>query len=259
MARNKVQPDQTNVTRPTLEGDIGVATLSMLYLLFALAFVSWLLFDTWMDAHTLLHGVLRYDLSRLQTPEFHLIAYSVLGGAMGGIVNGIRSALMYYSSFNRRYLWKYLTAPWMGAALALIGFAILRSTVAIFGGQSISPDTVTPQFLANFGIGALAGYGSKDVFIWLDAQVNKLFAVQQTTPDVTGQPQPVAVSQLQSQSLAVGALAAVPADTEIEAGTVVDQAPAPGTPIDRGASVDLVVTNSPAAANTDGGKPLTDG
>src|SRR5258706_11974129 len=115
------------------------------------------------------------------------------------------------------------------------------------------------HILANFGVGDLAVYESKDVFNGLDAQHNKLFAVQQTTPDVTGQPQPVAVSQLQSQSLSVGALAAVPADREIEAGTVVDQAPAPGTPIDRGASVDLVVTNSPAAANTDGGKPPTDG
>jgi hypothetical protein len=259
MSRKRTQSDDANMTHPTLEGDTGVGTFSLLYLLFALAFVSWLLFDTWMDAHTLLHGVLRYDLSRLQSPEFHLIAYSILGGAMGGIVNGIRSALMYYSSFNRRYLWKYITAPWMGAALALIGFALLRSTVAIFGGQSTTPDAITPQFLANFGIGALAGYGAKDVFIWLDAQVNKLFAVQQTTPDVTGQPQPVAVSQLQGQNLAVGALAGAPADSGSEAGTVIDQVPAPGTPIDRGGSVDLVVTNSPAAANTDGGKPPTDG
>ena len=257
MSRNRMQPEDTNVTPPTLEGDTRMAAVAILYLLFSLAFVSWLLFDTWMDAHTLLRWA-GYRLARLQTPEFHLVAYCVLGGALGGIVNGIRSALMYYSGFNRRYLWKYITAPWMGAALALIGFALLRSTVAIFGGQATSPEAATPQFLANFGVGALAGYGAKDVFIWLDAQVNKLFAIQQTTPDLKGQPQPVAVSQIQSQNLAVGALAAAPADTAMAAGTVVDQAPAPGTPIDRGASVDLVVTESPATANTDGGRS-TDG
>jgi hypothetical protein len=251
MSRNKTQPDPANVTRPTLEGDTWVATSSIVYLLFSLAFVSWLLFDTWMDAHTLLRW-LGYRLTRLQTPEFHLVAYTILGGAIGGIVNGIRSALTYFSGFNRRYFWKYISAPWMGAALALIGFALLRSTVAIFGGQSTTPDAATPQFLANFGIGALAGYGAKDVFVWLDAQVNKLFAVQETTPNVTGQPQAVAVSQIQAQDLAVGALAAAPANTTMAAGTVVDQAPAPGTPIDRGATVDLVVAESPASTDTKG-------
>jgi hypothetical protein len=221
-----------------------LAILSILYLLLTLLFFNWLLFDTWMDAHTLFRLV-GYDLSRLNSPFFHLVAYTVIGGAIGGIINGIRSVLMYYKGFDSNYFWKYIAAPWSGAALAIIGFAILRSTVAIFGGDVSGAPTDTSQALANFGIGALAGYGSRDVFIWLDKQVSKLFAVPETTPKVTGQPEPVAVSQIQSKNLEVGAVATVPAETPMDAGKVVDQAPAPGTPIDRGQSVDLVVTAPP--------------
>jgi hypothetical protein len=231
--------------KPSLEqGRKRLAIWAILYLLFLLLFFNWLLFDTWMDSHFLFRLV-RYDTTRLSTPFFHLIAYTVIGGAMGGIVNGIRSVLIYYKGFDSNYFWKYISAPWTGAALAVIGFAILRSTVAIFGGAAPGASANTPQALANFGIGVLAGYGSRDVFIWLDKQVSKLFAVPETTPKVTGKPKPVAVSQIQSQNLAVGAVATVPADTPADAGKVIDQAPAAGTPIDRGQSVDIVVTAPP--------------
>jgi hypothetical protein len=224
--------------------DKWVAILAILYLLFFLAVFGWLLFDTWIDAHTLAR-LIGYKTVRLETPLYQLVAYTIIGGAIGGIVNGIRSFLDYYSAFNRSYFWKYITAPWMGAALAMIGFALLGSTVAIVGGEAAGATADTPQFLANFGIGALAGYGSKDVFIWLDSKVSKLFAVPQVTPDVTGQPKAVAASQIHSQDLSVGAVATTAARTSEEKGIVVDQAPAPGTPIDRGQPVDMVVGASP--------------
>ena len=237
-----------------VQHDSAYATVSMLYLLITLGFFSWLLFDTWVQSHTLFR-LLKYPLARLDDPLFHLVAYTVIGGAVGGIVNGIRSALLYHSSFNRRYIWKYIAAPWMGSALALIGFAILRSTVAIFGGNATGAETATPQLLANFGIGALAGYGAKDVFIWLDKQVGKLFAVTESTPDLTGKPQPSAESQIQAQNLSVGAVTTTPVNNGAEAGIVVDQAPAPGTPINRGDPVDIVVGTP---ANGDKDEPAPD-
>ena len=242
----------TNNKTNQVPDDRAYANGALLYLLFTLGFFSWLLFDTWVDAHTLFRLV-GYPLTRLQTPLFHLVAYTVIGGAMGGIINGIRSVLLYLSSFNRRYFWKYIVAPWMGAALAIIGFALLRSTVAIFGGDAVNTNTGTPQFLANFGIGALAGYGSKDVFVWLDKQVSKLFAVQEATPDVTGKSEPVAVSQIQAQNLAVGAVATAPATTAQEDGKVLDQNPAPGTPIERGQPVDIVVGTKSNGEQPDAG------
>lgn len=222
----------------------GLAIIAMVYLLLMLGFFSWLLFDTWIDAHTLFR-VAGYDITRLATPSFHLVCYTAIAGALGGIVNGIRSVLIHYNGFRSSYFWKYVSAPWSGGALAVIGFALLRSTIAIFGGDVASAPTDTPQFLANFGIGALAGYGAKDVFIWLDSQVSKLFGVKEPTPDVTGQPKSVAVSQVQAQGLPVGAMATTPAPTPSEEGMVMNQAPAPGTPIDRGQPVDLVIGTHP--------------
>ena len=220
--------------------DSRAANLSLTYLLLALGFLSWLLFDVWIDAHTL-PRIVGYDLTTLKTPLFHLITYTVIGGSIGGIVNGLRSALLYCGAFNGRYVWKYIAAPWQGAALAMIGFALLRSTVAIFGGDAQVPAANTPQFLANFGIGALAGYGAKDVFIWLDNQVSKLFAVKKETPDTTGLPTSAAVDQIQAEKLTVGAMAAAPVDSPEEAGKVISQVPAPGTLTESGKPVNLVV------------------
>lgn len=229
----------------SLPKDRAYGNVAIIYLLATLGFFGWLLFDIWIDAHTVARVIGYSTAGPLETPIYHLVAYTVIGGALGGIVNGMRSFLTHYSAFDRNYFWKYITAPWMGAALALIGFAILRSTVAIFGGEVTGSETASPQFLANFGIGALAGYGSKDVFIWLDKQVGKLFAAKETTPDVTGQPLAVAESQIHSQDLSVGAVATTSTANVEEEGMVVDQAPAPGTLIDRGQAVDVVVGTHP--------------
>jgi hypothetical protein len=220
--------------------DSRAANWSILYLLAVLAFVGWLLFDIWIDAHTLAR-LLGYDVAKLQTSLFHVEAYTVIGGAIGGIINGLRSALLYYGSFNRRYIWKYITAPWMGSALAIIGFALLRSTVAIFGGSAPAAAANTQEFLANFGIGALAGYGAKDVFIWLDSQVSKLFAVKKDTPDVMGQTAAAAVEQIQAQDLAVDTVATTPVESAEEDGRVLSQTPKPGEPIESGQAVALEV------------------
>jgi len=220
--------------------DSRAANWSIFYLLMSLAFVGWLLFDIWIDAHTLAR-LLGYDLTKLQTPLFHLEAYTVIGGAIGGTINGMRSALLYYGSFNRRYIWKYITAPWMGSALAIIGFALLRSTVAIFGGSTPAVDANTPEFLANFGIGALAGYGAKDVFIWLDSQVSKLFAVKKDTPDVIGQPASMAVEQIQAQDLAIDTVEITEVESVEDDGRVLAQSPKPGEPIESGQAVALEV------------------
>lgn len=229
-------------------GDSRAGSLSILYLLLSLGFMGWLLFDIWIDAHTLAR-VLGYNLTELKTPIYHLVAYTLLGGAMGGIVNALRSAITYYKGFDRHYAWKYIAAPWMGAALALIGFALLKSTVAIFGGTAASTTADTPQFLANFAIGALAGYGSKDVFVWLDSQVHNLFASKKEAPDTTGKQVAVAVDQLQSADLSVGAVVGRPVENPEEAGKVVEQSPAPGTMMDSGKAVSMVVgTNGKRSA-----------
>jgi hypothetical protein len=113
-----------------------------------------------------------------------LLAYTIIGGGLGGVVNGIRSFLKWhteYQAFGLRFWWKYFTLPWLGATLALFVYAIIRSGIAIFGSDAGITTTSISQSLSTLSVGALAGYGSRQVFIWLDAQVSKLFKVGEAT------------------------------------------------------------------------------
>lgn len=243
MNGNNLPPnDENDVT-----DDRGSAHLSIAYLLLMLGFIAWLLFDVWIDAHTL-PRLAHYDLTKLRTPLYHLFAYTVIGGALGGLINGLRSALSHCGEFSGRFIWKYIAAPWQGSALAIIGFAIVRSTVAIFGGEGQGAGVNTPQLLANFAIGALAGYGSKDVFIWLDHQVSKLFAVD--TPDVTGEPAAIAEEQLQAKDIPPGEKVMVPVHEPEKVGKVLSQTPKPGSRREGDQPVGLVIgTNGKKAAH----------
>ena len=147
--------------------------LCIFYLLLTLGFLSWQLFDTWISDYFLLKRI-GYGQQSPQT--LRLIAFTVIAGALGGVVNGLRSSLHYHDRFDRQHAWKYLCAPWMGATLALFVYALLRSSVAVLGGDAGGSVTNT-QVLSNFSVGALVGYGSKDVFVWLDDKVNKVFRV----------------------------------------------------------------------------------
>ena len=176
--------------------DFWVAVTSILYLLLTLIFFLWLLFDVWFGQFSLATIIGYKELGRLDSsPAFHLLAYTIIGGALGGIVNGIRSILVWHSerkAFGVRFVWKYITAPWLGATLALFVYAIIRSGIAVLGSEADTNITATSisQSLATLSVGALAGYGSRQVFSWLDAQVSKLFKVTATNevlmPDLMG-------------------------------------------------------------------------
>jgi hypothetical protein len=225
--------------------DALTAVVSILYLHVSFLVALWFLFDTWIGGHTLPKWF-GYPLERLQAPDYQTVVSAIVGGSIGGVINGLRSALHHSHTFDARHVWKYVAAPWMGAALSLLAYALLTTTAAVLGGDLANNgapaivSTATPQLLSNFAIGALAGYGSKDAFIWLDAQVQKLFAVHQAVPNVQGQPSEIAMSRIEEDKLTVGAVASVPAGN-IPAGTVINQEPAPGTAASRGDSVDITV------------------
>jgi len=164
--------------------DILAATVSIIYLMIMLAFFIWQLFDVWFGQYSLAILVRYPNVERLNSPTFHLLAYTIIGGGLGGVVNGIRSFLKWhteYHAFGIRFWWKYFTLPWLGATLALFVYAIIRSGIAVFGSDAGITTTSISQSLSTLSVGALAGYGSRQVFIWLDAQVSKLFKVGEAT------------------------------------------------------------------------------
>ena len=138
--------DSKNKLWNALAGDLCVS-----YLLLMLAFLAWELFDTWAGRYSLLRRI-GYDLQRQQT--LRLIAFTLIAGALGGVVNGLRSGLQYRQTFQRRHTWKYLCAPWMGATLALFVYSLIRSSIGVLGGSS-SSSVSTAQVVSNFSIGAL--------------------------------------------------------------------------------------------------------
>jgi PASTA domain len=225
--------------------DRRAALFCILYLLLMLAFLNWLLFDTWIKRYSLTR-LAGYNFADVNRPTFQLVACAVIGGSIGGIVNAIRSCLLYYHGFDKQYVWKYITAPWMGATLALLVYALINSSVAVFGGGVATGNISAPQVLSNFAAGALAGYGSKDVFIWLDDRVHRIFRVTQPVPDVTGKTEAAAASRLHAANLELGEVTKEPHEDEKQIGIVIDQAPAPEAPIDLGKPVDITVATKKA-------------
>ncbi len=154
--------------------DVGTAIFSIVYLILTVFLFAWELFDTWVGQHSL-PRLLGYNLVRLDTPDYRLVVYTILGGALGGSINGIRSCIQNYSIFDKKFLWKYITAPVMGGTLGLFVYALVHTSTSMLGGGNLTIGVGTAQALSNFAVGVLSGYGSKDVFIWLDSQVQKLF------------------------------------------------------------------------------------
>ena len=226
--------------------DRRVANLCIIYLLLSLCFFGWQLIDIWTGQHSLLRSV-AYDPTRLNTISFRLVSFTVIGGALGAVINGVRSLLNYYNGFNSRYAWKYICAPWMGATLALFVYTLMHSSLIILTGSGGAETISSGQVLSNFAAGALAGYGSKDVFIWMDAKVHGIFQVTEKVPNVTGKLKQTAVSRVHAAHLELGDVSEVRQENGKRAGTVIDQSPPPEASLDRGQSVDIAVATSKAS------------
>lgn len=229
--------------------DTVMAFVSITYLLFMLLLTLWLLFDIWYTARSLVDRLGYADLDKLRTSStIQLIAYTVVGGILGGTVNGIRSFVVWHCdrhAFGQRYVWKYVTDPWLGAALALFVFALVQSSVALIGGE-IAPGSIgATQMTAMFGVGVLAGYGSRSVFIWLDAQVNRLFRVDGEQlvelPALTGKSQPDAVAELANVGLVLGTVTPRAGTDPALIGKVVEQTPPAATMVAKASAVDIVI------------------
>lgn len=159
--------------------DVAAAIVSVLYLFATLVFLCWALFDVYHGQNQVLQYLLSKETILPDSPLSRLIAYAVIGGGLGGVVNGFRSIIVWHSerqAFGWRYAWKYITLPPLGALLAAMVYALVQSGMAVLGGNFVPDENAANQALSAFGIGALAGYGSHKVFIWLDWHVNRWFS-----------------------------------------------------------------------------------
>ena len=152
--------------------DVLVAIFSILYLFVSLVIFTYLFFAIW-ETYSI-------ETDGPKSPVFLLMAYAVVGGGLGGTINGIRSFIGWHSereAFKRRFVWKYISQPLIGVALAVIVYAFFRSGFVAFGGNFAPNENFANQALAAFAIGALSGYGSRRALIWMDRYVKKLFKI----------------------------------------------------------------------------------
>ncbi len=227
--------------------DHAAAIFSIIYLSLTMFFFLWLLVGVWTRECSIL-AAFGYPVEMSSNPVFRFFAFTFIGGALGGIVNGIRSFLIWHCElyvFGKQYLWKYITAPWIGAVLALFTLALVRTGVVAFSGGSTLAAAGTSQMLTTFGIGALTGYGSREVLIWLDSNAKRHFAVKPETnlavPGLLGKTQHESEDILQKVGLKIGGvIKEVPEDSG-NVGKVIHQAPLPNCSIQKNGLVYLTI------------------
>jgi beta-lactam-binding protein with PASTA domain len=160
----------------------------------------------------------------LADATFRLIFFTFVGGALGAIVNSLRSLYNWHCdkrAFGKRHVWKYITSPLVGATLAVFVFAILSGGLAVLGGST--PDT--QKTITMFAVGVLAGYSAINVFTWMDSIANRLFDTKSIeVPDVVGQKADDARKVLETAGLVIE-----PEDRALDdpgkAGTILEQLP----------------------------------
>jgi hypothetical protein len=232
----------------------SLATLSIAYLLLLLAFFFWLLFDTWIGKNSI-PGLARYTIPT-DARVYRLVAFTMLGGGLGGVINGLRSFLQHGSVFDGRFTWKYITLPWLGTTNALFVYALISSGLSVFGSSGATAGAQPSQIIAMFSVGVLAGYGSRDVFLWLDAQVTKLFKYEVMVPNLRYQSVEQAEKNLHKAQLQLGLIieeerAGMPAS-----GKVIRQEPESGSIIERGTAVAITLAVPPLSI---GASPIVNG
>lgn len=224
--------------------DTLAAAFSILYLLIMLFFLCWALFDIYHGQNELLTRIFSEDTIYPDSPQSRVIAYVVIGGGLGGVVNGFRSIISWHAerkAFGWRFMWKYITLPPLGALLGAMVYAIVYGGIGILGGTFAEAENYPNQALSAFAIGALSGYGSHKVFLWLDEQVNKLFIIMVKVPDLTGKTQKEAKLALEKVHLKLGTVSQeVSSDPNI-IDKIISQNPAAGSRCSKGDSVDITI------------------
>ncbi|MCX6581605.1 MAG: PASTA domain-containing protein [Candidatus Aminicenantes bacterium] len=243
--------------------DTLAAWLSIIYLLIMACFFLWQLFDLWIKNFTLIkylgYNPVGLDISY----NFHIVCYTFLGGALGSIVNEIRSFKYWHcelNGFGRRFIWKALSSPWLGGIVALIVFALIRAGVTVLGGDFSGGDNGDKninQMLSMFALGAISGFGSHKVLLWLDDLVNKRFNIQPKVsedkvdedkvevPDLTGKTKEEAEKILSECGLKLGQSKEKSDKGQASPGKISEQVPSPKTPVSKGSKIDVSIGAKP--------------
>jgi hypothetical protein len=232
--------------------DTLAATIGFIYLIFMTGLFIWQLIDIWTGRYFLANK-LGYELVEDLEPGFLILFYTFIGGALGGIANEVRGILLWhceYKAYKKQYIWKTIVSPWIGGTLGIFVFALIRSGIGVFEGDFMPSEESLSQVVSMFALGALSGYGARKVFIWLDAQVNRIFKIKTDgvvsethaqVPSLAGKTKEEASSILQKEGLVLGKEIQEPQEDEKLIDKIVGQNPEPGIWIKKEEAVNITL------------------
>lgn len=238
---------------PEAGWDMVVSWLTVIYSLGVLFFFLLLLFDVYLRLNWLLlaiHSELVIGIDGVNStdapPLVRSVAFIAIGGGLGGVINNIRSFIVWHSeraAFGRRFFWRHIAQPWIGMTLALFVYALTRGGIVALGG-SLSEAPAPGSNATLFATAVLAGYGAQKVFIWLDAQVNQIFRTSTTekvlVPNLVGQQRENAADLLKSLNLKLGEIREEEAQ-DTPQGQVISQSLEADSMVAAGSEIELVV------------------
>jgi hypothetical protein len=114
---------------------------------------------------------------------------------LGGTLSALRSLQTHYASptgnvgdkekqeitrFHPNWWMRCFLGPWIGAGLAFVVIALVRSGVLVFAASTTQTNSITAtEYFATFGLGALVGLGAKDVVEKLIDSLKKWLKVEE--------------------------------------------------------------------------------
>jgi hypothetical protein len=104
------------------------------------------------------------------------MTFLISGAIVGSVLYQIRTLFRSYikiGDFDSRWLPKYISAPVEAAGLALAIISLIQGGAIVLGGQSFDFSNGKP--FAAFGIGALIGFGIREVVGWLGTVSRTVF------------------------------------------------------------------------------------
>jgi len=235
------------------KADRLAAIIGVVYLIIMTLFFLWQLFDIWVGKMTFAKILGYLDTEQVTESTTLVILYTFLGGALGALVNEIRGFIFWHcehGAYGGRYIWKSLLAPWLGGTLGLFVYFLTRSGIGLFTGEFIPTEQTAQQAIPMFTIGALAGYGSRKVFIWLDHQVTRLFRIKAAkktseemtkVPNLVGMEQEEAKNKLAEAKLELGEVDSETTDKPDMVGKVIAQGVNPDLSLAVGSRVDIII------------------
>ncbi|MCZ6690504.1 MAG: hypothetical protein O7H41_12960 [Planctomycetota bacterium] len=176
----------------------SLAGMLAVYLFVALFGVFWFIFDVWANRFSLFnmfgYGEVLGALPKGRLPLMKLVIYCIAGGWLGGTLSAMRSLQLHYASpvedvgdeqaqeenrFHPGWWMRWCFGPWIGAGLALVVLALVRSGMLVFAASEASGTVTATENFATLGLGALVGLGAKEVVQKLIDALKKWLRVEE--------------------------------------------------------------------------------